>query len=685
MKKRLFQKSHLLGFTMGILLLVCSCSKVGWDRNPSGESWSNRGEESEYDVSMKKASNWPDLFAETPNYRAFGKAIVGGSQEKFRWKMGPMWYRGRLGKSQVRVFIIGQEGAQDENVSNRAFTGSTGTRMQKFINYFGINQSYLFMNTFIYTITGQYSLFGEDREDEYKQKKNNRLKWLAQSPDSIIVEHRHKLFDYMLKTNKDTLALVIGVGTAGKESAANWAKSHGANCGSWMLSSGFCEGAGKLKGVKIIGVSHPGAASARNGGEGAKDRLQIEFSKKAALVATFIKKDSDWMPLDDEAFRNFDNDFKYGYAAIPHRDFAFGTNWRMGERGTTSNRRGSNVIQVFSKDGCYNNTCKDWNTGVETQVKIRYDDPKSLITLKPAEMADVDVPYESPKSNDTVNGRRNYSPGPGQYAKILTDFFTKVDYTALGAISHESFGHTGIYRGRLTNAQVLVVADQHSHDDMFSGRALTGTAGQKLQSLLNAIGAKSSYAIVRTLPVDALGIKESVFDKIVHNDKVTELRSTIISKILDNKKTKVIITMGKAAKEVMRRYAVVNGDDFKLQVVNLNSPNKDHESQWKNAMKEIRLAGHHFDAVGTYIYKDKVSVIPRSDLPPHTRWWMGTSGDRAARSYQKNSSGQIIPNGNYYKIYAPKWSAKWKATPTMLNQAEKASVQKFKESDLANN
>ena len=31
-----------------------------------------------------------------------------------------MWYRGRLTPNSVKVFVVGQEGAQDENVSNRS-------------------------------------------------------------------------------------------------------------------------------------------------------------------------------------------------------------------------------------------------------------------------------------------------------------------------------------------------------------------------------------------------------------------------------------------------------------------------------------------------------------------------------------------------------------------------------------
>src|SRR5690606_33198949 len=119
----------------------------------------DRGKRWEYDPGPTADTKWAQLFAETPNYRGLGIKVLGGramSDEKFRWVYGPMYYRGRLTPSSVKVFVIGQEGAQDENVSNRAFTGSTGTKMQNFLRAMGINHSYLFMNTFVYTINGQY-------------------------------------------------------------------------------------------------------------------------------------------------------------------------------------------------------------------------------------------------------------------------------------------------------------------------------------------------------------------------------------------------------------------------------------------------------------------------------------------------------------------------------------------------
>lgn len=669
--------SHLTLLLISAITITACSTFLG--RNPSG-SKERRGEVYEYDAGAEKGMQWADLFAETPNYRAYGKAVIGGSGEKFRWKMGPMWYRGRLGKEQVKVFVIGQEGAQDENVSNRSFTGSTGTRMQKFINYFGITESYLFMNTFVYTITGQYSLFGEDREDEYKVKLNNRLKWLAQDEKSIVVSHRHRLFDYMLANNKESMKLVVGVGTAGKESAATWARHHGVKCWPSTLTYSHCYGeSGPLKGVLIVGLPHPGAASARNGGEGAMDNLTKSFIEKANIVKDHIEKGKINLPEDENGYRGFSRDFRYGYASIPHRDFPFGTNWRMGSWGTTSNRRGSHTIQVFSDDGCYNNKCTIWGEdGSKTEVtqRISYDNPKDLISSAPKEFQFGDVPYESPKNYDL---RRVYDEGPGEFAKTLVNFFTGVDYKELGAISHPSFGHTGIYRGRLDQAKVLVVADQHSNDDMFSGRALTGAAGQYFQNFLNAIGATSSYGIIRTLPVDTLGLDSEKLKSIVHNEKVVELRDEVLNQVLSKGNTQVIVTLGEQAKEIVANF--VKKNELKLPVVNLNSPEGSYGANWKAGVDQFNALGIKVDSEGSNLVSD-IQIIPRADLPAYTRFWMGTSGDRVARA-KEWVDGKFVPNGNYYKLYVPKWASRWKANTSDLNAKELDSVEDFKKTDLS--
>jgi uracil-DNA glycosylase len=657
------------------LLFGAACSRTEPYNSRHISSSKDRGNPWEYDAGAPKDSKWPDLFASTPNYRAFGQEVIQGVGDKFRWIFGPMWYRGRLEKQQVKIFVIGQEGAQDENVSNRSFTGSTGTRMQKFLNYLGVDRSYLFMNTFVYTITGQYSLFGEDRTDPKKLKEQERLLWLAQDQDSVVVKHRHELFDYMLSQNKGTLALVIGVGTAGKDSAATWVRSHGGKCSASTLSRGSCSGAGELAGVKVIGVAHPGAASARNGGEDAAGALVKDFRSKADIVSSFIKSNSSWLPLDPGMERDFSKPFRYGHAAIPHRDFAFGTTWVMGKNGTASNRRGQNTIQIFSENGCYNNVARIEGRCTEEKTQnIRYDDPKSLLSSAPSEMKAGDVPYENSKNEEL---RRQYDEGPGKFARLLLEYYDQ-PYWDLGLTMHESLGHAGIYRGRFENAKLLVIADQESQDDMFSGRALTGTGGQLFQSFLTAAGATESYLILRTLPIDSADLSVEKRTEAALDSRVSAAREEIINQVLKLGNTQAIISVGPTAKAVVEKLAIRN-----MPIFNLNSfDSSGHEAQWNSELKKLKAASLSLDTKPSATYSGKISIIPRADLPAYTRWWMGTSGSRAARGYEI-ISGKRVESPDYYKVYAPTWASRWRTSVKDLSKAELDSLKIFKETELA--
>jgi hypothetical protein len=86
-----------------------------WD-----EFWTDRGTPWEFDPGPVPNSAFAQLFAETPNYRAIG--LHWDNSEMFRWHFGPMFYRGRL-EHGAHVLVVGQEGAQDESLSHRSFTG----------------------------------------------------------------------------------------------------------------------------------------------------------------------------------------------------------------------------------------------------------------------------------------------------------------------------------------------------------------------------------------------------------------------------------------------------------------------------------------------------------------------------------------------------------------------------------
>ncbi len=669
-----------------IILFVSSCvyQKNQTNRTPGSDEGTTqqieiiksayyseqRGSPAEYDAGAPKDSKWPDLFAETPNYRAYGKAIYqeaskkagikDDGKEKFRWIVGPMWYRGRLTSESVKVFVIGQEGAQDENVSNRTFTGSTGTKMQNFINYFGVNKSYLFMNTFSYTITGQYGERIEEGDSEETKKakeiRSKTLFWLAQDQNSLIVRHRHRMFDYMKDQNKNTLRLVIGVGSAGQDSLITWIKSHGGQCSKGQLMDTYCDASAILPGVKAIGLMHPGAASQRNGGTDATNSLRVKFAKRAQIVADLMQKDTNWLQPDSQP--DFSKEFDYKDAGIPFRDFAYGTNWRMGHSGTSTNRRGAEGIQLFSAKGCYNNALRLPETGrcdfnedpmLVKKILLSYNEPPDL--KSEVKMTDNDVPYESPKSE---KGRRQYDPGPGRFANVFMGLTVGgwPDFNSLGVTQDNSFGFGPIYRGRPENPEVVILADQESNDDLFSARAYTGTGGQQLQSYLNNLNVKNNYLIIRTLPVDTSDLEISKVEDIVLHPQVIKVRKAILDEVLKQKKTEVVITIGEFAEKAIKEYKLSK----QIEVFHLEHPSeKLHIKQWQLDAEIIAKA------LGRYAkgkYKGELTSIPREDLPVHTRWWMGTSGSRAHRAFEwmaTEKTKKKVWNGDYYQFQAPMW------------------------------
>lgn len=641
---------------------------TGGDRGIASTTMPGRGSPGQYDPGPAKGSDWAKLFASTPNYRGIGDSVIGGSGEKFRWQFGPMWYRGRLGENEVKVFVVGQEGAQDENISNRAFTGSTGTKTQNFLNTMGIHHSYLFLNTFVYTINGQLS-------------SDPKFKWLEQGKGSPIVEYRHSLFDNMAKTNTESLALLMGVGSGGKASLMSWIKSHGGECRGYNPES--CDLTalerkfGLKKKLRAIGVPHPGGANPSLGGAAALEKIKQGFTKAAKFVYDTAQQDPNWMPVDTKNINGEGGrgvrspSFQYKNAPVPHWDFAFGTNWRMGASGTSSNRQGADSIQVFSDDGQYNPPRNLFQYEKLTDVN-----PPSGGRLP--EMMDYnadggvkvgDLPYESPKFIPSKPDRVNwYDNGPCEGAVHSCDMsmllqgqatgYEWPDFKRLGVTSHPSFGHGPIYRGRLSKAKLLVVADQMDHDDFFSARALTGDAGQKLQTFLYALGLTESYAIIRTAPVDTLDLDDAAREKVIMDTGVAKVRNKIIADVIRKSGTTVVLSLGRFAKRAVAE-AKLSG----VQVFDLDEPKEaSHVAQWNEVLGKVKgkLRG---DVQPLASYTGKNSTINRIDLPVHTRWWMGTSGNRARRP-NNTKTRKIDPD--HYMLTAPEWVKRLRPIPARL-------------------
>jgi uracil-DNA glycosylase len=380
-----------------------------------------RGNPWEHDPGPATASGWAALFAQTPNYRGLGRAVVG--REAFRWHHGPMFFRGRLDGS-AKVVVVGQEGAQDESLSHRSFTGGTGARMQYLLRHLGLDRSYLFLNSFVYPIFGQYT---------------DDLRPLAQDRRSPIVVHRHRVLDKAIVDGD--VRLLIAVGRAAKESIATWIQAHGGSADPERLDQA---GMGSLPSrVRAVGVVHPGAAAG-----GSTSAIRADFQRACDIVRSLVTADAGWLPADPGVDRNLAEPFQYRSAAIPYRDFPFGTCPRLGRGGTSSNRTDAQrAIQLFSAAGRYNGAGDRllYESTAEGSPDGYRDDTG-------------DLPYEPPRASPTA-----FDPGPpADLARLVLGAepgFPWPEFAALGVTSHPSFGVGPIYRGRFRDLSLVVLAD----------------------------------------------------------------------------------------------------------------------------------------------------------------------------------------------------------------------------------
>lgn len=579
-----------------------------------------RGSPAAFDPGPERA--WAELFAATPHYRAIGLAF---GNAKFRWHFGPMFYRGRTEAGTARVLVIGQEGAQDESLSHRSFTGGTGGKMQNFLNHIGISRSYLFLNTFVYPINGQY---------------DGGFPKLAQDPRSPIAQHRAQILD--LASATQDLRLVVAVGRAAKESCVTWLRAKGVNASAEELHK--ADGAPIRAGLRFVGVPYPGGAS--KGGN--VSAIVAGFKAAVAQVGAWAQTDPGWLPVDPGAIRSSAAAYKYRAAPIPFADFPFGTTWRLGSGGTSSNRRAAQTaIQIFSSDGKYN------NAGVAVAYAIG---PGSKAGFQ-QDAGDIEV--EPPRADPLAFDR-----GPGAFAALLGGTEPGLDwpdFAALGLAAHPSFGFGPSYRGRLTSPSLLVLADQDGHDDLFNARALTGEAGQRLQGWLRAAGLDKRYAILRTLPVDSSNAPAAAVKASVDHPATRALLRAVVARSVP----KVVVAVGAQASRIV-------GDlvPAATHVVTMRAWASSAAvlADWRRALDELKPLAYPKDLPASFTWDGARSQIPRIDLPYGTLRWQGSSGDRAGMAL---TAGH--PNPDYYQYLMPDWAAA--LDPAPMTPGERAAVE----------
>ena len=119
--------------------------------------------------------------------------------DQFRLEWGPIFHRGRLDGS-ARVLVIGQDPAQHESVVRRVLVGEAGSRVQGLLAKLGITRSYVFINTYLYSVYG--SVKAKTRKDQN------------------LVDYRNRWLRALLAGNK--IEAVVALGQAADEAWQFW-------------------------------------------------------------------------------------------------------------------------------------------------------------------------------------------------------------------------------------------------------------------------------------------------------------------------------------------------------------------------------------------------------------------------------------------------------------------------------
>jgi len=146
-------------------------------------------------------ATWAQRFAEAP----LDAYLV--RPDLFRVDFGPVYYRGRLDGT-ARLLVVGQDPSVNEILAQRTFVGQSGQRLQGLLAKLGVTRSYLMLNTFLYSIFGQ---FGGDNA--------------ALSRQDPILGYRNALFD--LAADHNPLEAVITVGAGARDAVDRWPGADG--------------------------------------------------------------------------------------------------------------------------------------------------------------------------------------------------------------------------------------------------------------------------------------------------------------------------------------------------------------------------------------------------------------------------------------------------------------------------
>lgn len=175
-----------------------------------------------------------DLTANIPNMPEISNQLM--ADQKFRPAFGPVSWRMLQAPNKVKILFIGQDATHIAEAAGRPATAGFGGRAQDLAAYFGVNEGAAFINTYAYTIKGQYGayntpfIFRNDKGQDSVELSNlvdNKLWLLTQDVDSPITKWRNGLIDWIIRNNQDSIKLIVTFGGAARDAMGSYVESKG--------------------------------------------------------------------------------------------------------------------------------------------------------------------------------------------------------------------------------------------------------------------------------------------------------------------------------------------------------------------------------------------------------------------------------------------------------------------------
>lgn len=179
-----------------------------------------------------------DLTAAIPNMPEISNQVMG--DQKFRPAFGPVPWRMLQDANKTKILFIGQDATHIAEAAGRPATAGFGGRAQDLAAYFGVNEGAAFINTYAFTIKGQYGAYNTpyifinpdgSEEVRFSNLVDNKLWLLTQDVDSPIAKWRNGLIDWIIKNNKDSMKLIVTFGGAARDAMGSYVEAKGGKVG----------------------------------------------------------------------------------------------------------------------------------------------------------------------------------------------------------------------------------------------------------------------------------------------------------------------------------------------------------------------------------------------------------------------------------------------------------------------